>query len=170
MPQITRTCITTTYQNQNLEGSEPNGQITLFGSLRRRYFPGGCFMQWSMMHLRMPHALSRFRVILVANSVGLYCCVPRITWFALLKTFARDTYLQHTPTALPHLEWFSSFSHTFSILASAFISNTRIRTATVDHTYCAPSNLTTQRGDAYCNMVATVTDAAEPVTITEAAK
>jgi hypothetical protein len=41
-----------------------------------------------------------FRVICVANSFGLYCCVPKITCLDESRTWARDTYLKSVQNIL----------------------------------------------------------------------
>jgi len=62
-----------------LSGISYSRIIGLLGSFIMRYFPSFCFMQISTIQRRIPHALSIFSVICVANSFGLYCCVPKIT-------------------------------------------------------------------------------------------
>lgn len=69
---------------------------TLFGSFMMRYLPSLSLKQMSIIHRSIPQALSMFRLIWLANSVGLNCCVPRITWLAVSFWWFRDTYLQVT--------------------------------------------------------------------------
>lgn len=77
-----------------LSGISYSRIIGLLGSFIIRYFPSFCFMQISTIQRRIPHALSIFSVICVANSLGLYCCVPKITCLDESRTWARDTYLE----------------------------------------------------------------------------
>lgn len=77
-----------------LSGISYSRIIGLLGSFIIRYFPSFCFMQISTIQRRIPHALSIFSVICVANSFGLYCCVPKITCLDESRTWARETYLE----------------------------------------------------------------------------
>ena len=58
-----------------------------------RYLPSSSFMQMSMTQRKMPQQLSMLSAICCANSPGLNCCMPRITWRVESLTVARDTYL-----------------------------------------------------------------------------
>ena len=66
---------------------------TLFGSLRMRYFPSLSLKHLSMIQRSIPHALSMFRLIWAANSLGLNCWEPRITCLEESRGFTRETYL-----------------------------------------------------------------------------
>lgn len=66
-------------------------EVTLLGSFMMRYLPGGCSMHLSMMTLRMPQELSILRVMFLANSSGVNCCVPRMTCLVESRTWARLT-------------------------------------------------------------------------------
>uniref|UniRef100_A0A6B0UJI1 Putative secreted protein n=1 Tax=Ixodes ricinus TaxID=34613 RepID=A0A6B0UJI1_IXORI len=64
-------------------------------------------MQLSMMQRRMPQALSMFRLIWSANSLGLNCCVPRMACFDESRTCRRLTY--------PNLIWSEPASRAWTV-------------------------------------------------------
>lgn len=66
-------------------------QRTLLGSLTIRYLPSGWLRHISIMLRKMPQALWMLRLIWLANSCGLYVCVPRITCLVLSRGVSRET-------------------------------------------------------------------------------
>lgn len=66
-------------------------RLTLFGSFRIRYLPSSSLRQMSMTQRRIPQAFSMLRLIWLANSLGLNCWVPRMTWRAESFTWYRET-------------------------------------------------------------------------------
>lgn len=76
-------------------------RLTLLGSLRIRYLPSSSLRQMSMTQRRIPQAFSMLRLIWLANSLGLNCWVPRMTWRAESFTWYRDTYLSDTAMQTP---------------------------------------------------------------------
>lgn len=87
--------------------------LTLLGSFMMRYLPCFSFIQMSIMHLSTPQALSMFRLIWLANSLGLNCCVPSSTCLLVSRTFCRETYLQPNIIAqFRPLTWPLTFSLT----------------------------------------------------------
>ena len=78
------------------EHEQKQRRLTLLGSLRIRYLPSSSLRQISMTQRRIPQAFSMLRLIWLANSLGLNCWVPRMTWRAESFTWYRDTYLSDT--------------------------------------------------------------------------
>ncbi|TNN52868.1 hypothetical protein EYF80_036968 [Liparis tanakae] len=67
---------------------------------RIRYLPSSSLRQMSMTQRRMPQAFSMLRLIWLANSLGLNCCVPRTTWRAESLAWYRDTLRYSDPASM----------------------------------------------------------------------